>query len=562
VAENTTASYAATASFSDGSTQTVTASAVWSEDSTYASIAAGVLTAGEVPSDQSVAVTAAYTFNGVTLSGSLPVTITNATLTGSHVGRFTDYTGTATCLTCHTNEATQMHQSVHYQWKGDASESDGLNSATAGKLGGINDFCIYPDINWIGKLTNADGVSVDGGCARCHAGLGAKPEPSPSQAQLENIDCLLCHSKNYKRTVGQVNGVYKFVPNTAAMTVSLLQAAVDITLPDKNTCLNCHTKAGGGDNFKRGDIEEAHRTATPALDVHMASTASGGAGLQCLDCHTNVGHRIAGRGIDMRQRDIPNAVVCQNCHSASPHASADLNRHTTRVNCNTCHIPEFAKVAATDMVRDWSQPGDLNPATKLYEPHMTLASHVQPEYVWFNGRSTFYQFGDPAVPGANGKVLMAGPQGSVQDPAAKINPVKHHFGKQPADPVTKRLFPLKIGIFFSTGDVNTAVAQGAAGVGWAYSGHEFADTERFMGLYHEVAPAAQALQCASCHDNGDQRMNFGQLGYTPKTTRNGQPLCSSCHGAKTASFYTVHNKHVRDKGINCIECHTFSQVAN
>ena len=272
--------------------------------------------------------------------------------------------------------------------------------------------------------------------------------------------------------------------------------------------------------------------------------------------------RVASLEMDLRERDIPNAVACQNCHNAAPHDSSDLNRHTTRVNCTVCHIPEFAKIAATDMVRDWSQPGDLNPATKLYEPHMTLASHVQPEYAWFNGRSTMYQFGDPAVPAANGRVLMAGPQGSVQDPAAKLMAVKHHFGRQPIDPVTQRLFPLKICIFFSTGNVDNAVAQGAAGVGWAYTGHEFADTERTMGLYHEVAPADQALRCASCHDTGDARMNFGALGYTPKTTRNGQPLCSSCHGAKTASFYTIHDKHVKDKRIDCIECHAFSRVTN
>jgi hypothetical protein len=400
---------------------------------------------------------------------------------------------------------------------------------------------------------------VDGGCARCHTGLGSKPLPTATQAQLENIDCLLCHSKNYKRTVGTVNGAYRFVPNTAAMTVSLLQAAVDITKPDNNTCLNCHTKAGGGDNFKRGDIEEAHRTATTALDVHMASTVSGGAGLQCLDCHTNIGHKIAGRGMDLRERDIPNTVVCQNCHSGTPHDSSELNRHTTRVNCTVCHIPEFAKVAATDMVRDWSQPGDLNPATKLYEPHMTLAAHVQPEYAFFTGRSTFYQFGDPAVPGPNGRILMAGPQGSVQDAEARLFAVKHHLGKQPIDPVTGRLFPLKIGIFFSTGNIDNAVAQGAAGVGWSYSGHAFADTERCMGLYHEVAPADQALQCASCHDTGNSRINFASLGYAPKTTRNGVPLCQSCHGAKTASFYPLHDKHVKDKHIACGECHTFTR---
>ena len=102
-----------------------------------------------------------------------------------------------------------------------------------------------------------------------------------------------------------VAGSYKFVPDPAKMTVSIDQAAADITLPSKDSCLNCHTKAGGGDNFKRGDIEEAHRNPAPSFDVHMAAQADGGAGLSCLDCHTAVQHKIAGRGSDLRPRELP-----------------------------------------------------------------------------------------------------------------------------------------------------------------------------------------------------------------------------------------------------------------
>ena len=478
---------------------------------------------------------------------------------GSHAGRFTTYNGTATCLTCHTQEAMAMHASAHYQWKGDASESDGLDSALAGKLGGINDFCIYPDINWIGKLTNAAGVRVDGGCGRCHTGLGKKPTATATQEQLENIDCLLCHSPNYKRTVELVNGSYAFVPDTANMTVSLYEAAIDIRLPDKNTCLNCHTRAGGGNNFKRGDIEEAHRNASYDFDVHLAPRSAGGAGFECTTCHQAYNHRISGRGIDLRERDTPAAVTCDGCHGQRPHDSSEINRHTPRLNCNVCHIPYYAKAAPTDMNRDWSQPGDLNPSTLLYEPHMTMAAHVTPTYGFFNGRSRFYQFGSPAVPEADGRILMAGPQGNINEPGSKIQALKMHLGKQPIDPATHRLFPLKIGIFFQTGDINTAVAQGAAGVGWPYNGHEFADTKRYMGLFHEVAPHDQALQCASCHEGGN-RLDFASLGYAPNPTRNGKPLCQSCHGAKTASFYPLHDKHVKDKQFDCSECHGFSRA--
>jgi hypothetical protein len=479
----------------------------------------------------------------------------SATTTGSHAGRFMTYEGTRTCLACHQSEAMAMHQSVHYQWQGDATESEGLDSSIAGKLGGINDFCIYPDINWLGKLTNVYGRQVDGGCARCHAGLGLKPSPDAGAAQLENIDCLVCHSPDYRRTLALVDGAYRFVADVANMNVSLLQAASNIRRPGNAACLTCHAKSGGGDNFKRGDLELAHANPGRDLDVHMASKGAGGAGLICTSCHTTVGHRIAGRGIDLRERDSAEVVSCANCHGSLPHGTREIDTHTARVNCTVCHIPSFAREAPTDMLRDWSKPGVLNPASGLYEPDMVMATGVTPTYAFFNGRSRFYQFGSPATPEPNGRVLMAGPIGSIQDPGAKIQAMKTHIGIQPIDPITKRLLPLKMGIFYQSGDVATAVAQGAGAVGWGYSGHEFAVTERQMGLYHQVAPKESALTCTSCH--GGTRMNFAALGYAPLATRNGRPLCASCHGPKTASFSKLHAKHVTDKKLDCSNCHTF-----
>ncbi|MFO7691797.1 MAG: cytochrome c3 family protein [Vicinamibacterales bacterium] len=558
VPESSTAAYAATASFSDGTTQNVTAAAAWSESSSFASISGGVLTTGAVSSDQPVTISSSYTAGGATRTASLPVTIANApTVTGSHAGRFNAFEGTKTCLTCHMNEATAFHASVHYQWLGDASDAEGLNTPMAGKKGGINDFCIYPDINWLGKLRTVDGLEVDGGCARCHTGLGAKPSPIASQDQLENIDCLICHAPSYKRTLQQVGTEFRFVPDTAKMSVSLLQAAVDLRLPGKDACLNCHTKAGGGDNFKRGDISEAHRNATTALDVHMAPPSQGGAGLECTGCHTTTAHRMAGRGVDMRQRDSDALLECSNCHSNLPHDDSRLNAHATRVACNVCHVPVFAKGAPTDMRRDWSLPGEISHVTGLVEPHMVMQSNATPVYRFFNGRSRFYQFRSEAVPQANGLVLMAGPLGSRTEPGAKITAMKRHTGRQPIDPTTKYLLPLKIGIFFQTGNLTNAVNQGLIDVDWPNNGYGFAETERFMGLYHEVAPASQALTCSSCH--GGNRLDFAALGYTPRTTLNGKPLCASCHGAKNGSFAFIHDKHVRDKRIDCINCHTFSK---
>jgi len=190
---------------------------------------------------------------------------------------------------------------------------------------------------------------------------------------------------------------------------------------------------------------------------------------------------------------------------------------------------------------------------------------VIPEYHFFNGISYFYQFGDSATEEENGVITMSAPMGSVSDPGAKIHAFKHHLGNQPIDPDTRRLLPLKIGMFFETGIIDMAVQKGAEAVGWNYEGHGFARTERFMGLFHEVSPSGEALSCTDCHSDGG-RMDFPALGYTPKQTYNGRALCVGCHGDKSDEwdgnelFKKVHEKHVEDKNYDCSSCHTFSKA--
>ena len=76
VNENNSATYTATVTFSDGTTQIVTSSAGWSEDSAYAQInSSGLMTTSAVPSDTMVTIQATYTTGGVTKTASKIVTI-------------------------------------------------------------------------------------------------------------------------------------------------------------------------------------------------------------------------------------------------------------------------------------------------------------------------------------------------------------------------------------------------------------------------------------------------------------------------------------------------------
>lgn len=489
-----------------------------------------------------------------------------------HRSYFDTFEGTKTCLQCHREQALEVHGSVHYQWKGNAGRTEGLDTDWIGKLGGINDFCIFPDINWLGQMTTTQGAVVDGGCAKCHTGLGSRPEQTASRDQLENIDCLMCHSEQYARKVENVGGQWRQAPDEAKMPVSLLEAAWNVQHPTNATCLRCHTHAGGGDNFKRGDLSTAQVNPSPSLDVHLASQASGGVGLTCVSCHTTTKHRIAGRGSDLRPMETGRDLRCSDCHTSQPHDDFRLNRHTARVDCRTCHIPSFARQVPTDMNRDYSAPAVLN-HVGLYEAEMDFQTNVRPVYAFFNGRSRFYKFGSPATPGSDGRVVMSEPLGSNNEAGALIQPFKLHLATQPQDPVTKALLPLKMKIWFETGDLPTAAQQGVAAAGMPWNGYAFADTKRYMAINHQVAPKEQALSCNDCH-NGGNRLDFAALGYTTRQTRNNKPLCASCHEDESDEwsagemFSRVHEEHVGgeggeegdSRGFDCSECHNFSQA--
>ncbi len=448
-----------------------------------------------------------------------------ATVEAEHAALVPGYTGAGSCRECHTEQVEEFGGSNHYQWQG--------------KFGSMNDFCGYPDINFgPAKLKTVYGTMVDGGCATCHPGMGQRP----SNANFDNADCLTCHAADYRRTAVNVGGAWRFVPDLAKMP-----AAVEFQgEPTRFACLTCHAYAGGGCNNKRGDMSDVLANPSRTQDVHMS------AGMTCVDCHRTEDHRIAGRGSDLRVDEGVPMRQCVECHDPAGEHDEGVRRHLDRVACQSCHIPSFARAVSTDMVRDF-RAAEVN-ERGLYEPKITRQSNVTPVYAFWNGQSEFYEFRDPASPGQP----LARPLGSIQD--GKLHPFKFHRAIQPQDPATKAILPVKAGILFQTGDVDRAIRVGAQETGFDVSaGYSFVETRRFMGIFHEMPPAAQALGCAACHD-ATNRVDFAALGYNPKATRNGRPLCFSCHGRKESmSFYKLHDKHVKDKRLACAECHSFSR---
>lgn len=470
--------------------------------------------------------------------------------TGGHEGL--TYTGPGMCVGCHDVEARDMFASTHYQWQGDAIYM-ASGPAKQGKIyGAVNTYCGNIANNW-------------NGCSACHVGRGLPPEEVSTQTQLENIDCLVCHQKEYKRV--KADGL--MVPDTDSMTISMDQAVQTVHLPERGNCLGCHAKAGGGDAVKRGDLALATiNTSDRNYDVHMATS---GADLTCQSCHAVQNHRFPGKGSDLRPTDLDVRIDCTNCHGERPHSNAPIDQHTTTVACQTCHIPTFAKNAsdtaadeATEIDRSW-QAGSEH-ATPPLHPVLTKANDLTPEYLFWNGFSTNYVLTDVAPFDAEkGTYATSRPEGDVTD--GKLYPFKYKTSDYPIRTASQELIPLDTSVFFATADADAAAQAGLVNMGYA-AGDAYAwiTTDTYQLLNHQVSPSEQALQCQDCHLNTNRVDLQGELGYAPSQP---QSTCANaCHNSSKASawrlgdwkeFTAHHSKHIDEKGATCSDCHNFSR---
>ena len=465
-----------------------------------------------------------------------------------------EWRGTATCLQCHQNEAQEMFYSTHYQWLGNTPYmNDGPE--IQGKLDvGVNSYCINITGNW-------------DGCGACHVGLGARPTPVVTNAQLENIDCLICHQEEYQRV--KVDG--SFVPDLDKMAISIVEAARTVQKPTRVACLKCHAKGGGGDNYKRGDLALAHGNTTDQnFDVHMASS---GANLDCQECHTTENHLMAGRGSDLRPTDLDVAMSCTDCHetkgSVNGHQQSAIGRHVGRVACQTCHISSYARNAAdttaseqTEMHRDWRLP-HVTPSGAIH-PTPTLAGNLVPEYAWWNGTSVSYLLYEEAtIDQVTGAIATSRPVGDVSGAKAKLYPFKYKTATQPLVQTYNQLIALDTSVYFSTGDADAAIRSGLENMNYSPDEpYEWVETDTLQLITHEVTPASAALSCTECHAETNRMDLVGNLGYQLKASRSS--VCRQCHGPEDGEdgpeYLWVHDRHVREEGYDCSWCHTFSRA--
>ncbi|PKN23765.1 MAG: cytochrome C [Deltaproteobacteria bacterium HGW-Deltaproteobacteria-21] len=435
---------------------------------------------------------------------------------------------TKACLSCHTEAAKQIQETLHWRWIAPDDPEGKLGKA--GLV--VNNFCVTMPSN-------------EPRCTSCHIGYGRKDKTFDLTAQ-EKVDCLVCHEQTgtyEKFPAGAGNPVAEPTPFPAEKKTYLPpewnKVAQSVGRPTRRNCGVCHFFGGGGEGVKHGDLDSSMFKPNKALDVHMAVEDEN---FNCTRCHTTEKHSISGRYYrfpangdkrNLLESDSIKRITCYSCHSETPHKSdPKLNDHTDKVACQSCHIPEFARVNSTKMMWDWSKAGardgegkpvkkmkDGRPAFDGMKGEFRWEKNVEPEYFWYNGVVRNVLLTDKIDPSQVVKLNYA--EGSYDDPDARIYPFKVHRGKQPYDKVHKTMVAPKLfgpkgsGSYWSEYDWTTAISRGMEYIGLPFSGeHDFVETEYMFQTTHMVAPKEKALACTECHSKNGRLADLGGF-YMP-----------------------------------------------
>ncbi|MBN2885868.1 MAG: tetrathionate reductase family octaheme c-type cytochrome, partial [Chromatiaceae bacterium] len=457
---------------------------------------------------------------------------------------------TKACLSCHTEAASQVMQSIHWKWE----YAHPVTGQLLGKSQVFNAFC--------GNV-----ASNEPRCTSCHVGYGWDDMGEAPPSDEARVDCLICHDQSGQYTKLSTGAGHppleakgETITGAKSWVVDLQQAARSVGLPSRENCGSCHFYGGGGDNVKHGDLSSALVHPTSEIDVHMAED---GLNFSCETCHRSDKHVLAGSRYHMTAVDTlglgqpgiarKDVASCESCHGDAPHemlslTGIKLNDHADRVACQTCHIPSFARGGvATKTFWDWSTAGKMDEhGHPLHlddytqgdgkQLHTYLATKgdfkygedVVPYYAWFNGEISYttpYKTIDP-----NSIVEVNSISGSSDDRDSRIWPFKRMEGRQAYDSALNRLVfnqvwgPDTDTAYWTNFDWSKSIDTGMKAAGLEYSGnYGFVDTHMYWPITHMVAPADQALGCQDCHaENGrlDGLTGFYMPGSQPLSLGN------------------------------------------
>lgn len=430
---------------------------------------------------------------------------------------------TRACLGCHTEAASQVHGSVHWNWRFEHPTTGQL----LGKRHALNNLCL----GIVGSYER---------CASCHVGYGWKDTSFDFGAQ-DHVDCLVCHDRTgtyEKFPTGAGHPAYQDTVFRGRLFAApdLAHVAQNVGRTSRDTCGSCHFHSGGGDAVKHGDLDSSLVAPPRSVDVHMSPQ---GLDFNCSTCHEFSGHDQAGSRYLLRASPVHGVAVpgresdrpaCESCHGATPHARGlhdKLNQHGEFIACQTCHVPTVARGGlATKTLWDWSTAGRRDDSGApivvrdadgqiVYDGmkgDFAWQQDYPPEYHWFDGTMRYTELGDTIDPSESVAINM--PEGTPRGPDSRIWPFKRLAGVQPYDDVqmnlvVPRLFGRDDSAYWRGYDWSRAIETGMAEarevgqtqVGFSGS-HGFVETHMYWPVTHMVAPKEQALSCDACHARG------------------------------------------------------------
>ncbi len=442
------------------------------------------------------------------------------------------YEGAQTCLMCHPKALDEIAHTAHWNLASPVRNVQGLPDGSM--WGMVNRECALAGstsgANWV-AATNGKASVQAAGCGLCHVGaLPAPPMPGQpaTEAQLNTVDCLVCHAKTYDwqeraTLVKDATGVHWGQDTSLAAALSITKT------PTTEACQRCHEHALSED-YKRGTPFTADN------DVHAK------AGVTCIQCHVTQNHLVAkGQNeSDMIANDLPDvAVTCSKCHGEAPHkgANADrLNAHISKVACQTCHIPEVAGIFYENWgtpvkddihgpVSELSKYNDIPSIHGLYVPTDSIMKG-HPSYVWRVSN---------IADAKDAQSWMAFATSNISIPGAQIFPVRAltqvmlfdknlKMWQMPGmafikDNPQMAEFPMLLApnreVYNKTGDVKAAIDSGMSAMGIKWSGDWMpmqVPGTSYISVNHGIR--ANGPACNSCHaPNGI--MDFKALGFTP-----------------------------------------------
>lgn len=280
---------------------------------------------------------------------------------------------------------TNLFHSVHYQQTGPTPNVVNVDG-NAGERG--DGFIAYN--SYCGSHVTSSRAT----CASCHVGGGQFPTRSLTEAQLVNLDCLLCHQDDYRRTAAppyqHVNVLAPPPVTNASIRIARVNDSINVSWVQGQGILSeAHSVTGafhllpaaespynpeiGPERYYRLEFPAYYTIQVPtetetgfyyvpdesampisileaARTVHLPTRAS------CLRCHATAGGRDGGKRGDMssvtahpplssdvHMSDSGAGLTCVDCHYAGGHRfvgrGLDLrpNDADTRLTCAKCH---------------------------------------------------------------------------------------------------------------------------------------------------------------------------------------------------------------------------------